>query len=71
MPLLRHTYNYPTRIEYGPGAIADLPKIIKGKGLKRGLLVTDQGIEKIGLAEKLRSYFSEQNINIFSYNNRV
>ncbi|MCB9260010.1 MAG: iron-containing alcohol dehydrogenase [Ignavibacteriales bacterium] len=71
MPLLRHTYNYPTRIEYGPGAIADLPKIIKGKGLKRGLLVTDQGIEKIGLAEKLRSYFSEQNINIFSYSDVV
>ena len=71
MPLLRHSYNYPTRIEYGPGAISDLPKIIKGKGLKIGLLVTDQGIEKIGLAEKLRSYFTEQNIKIFSYSDVV
>ncbi|MBK7106960.1 MAG: iron-containing alcohol dehydrogenase [Ignavibacteriae bacterium] len=71
MPLLRHTYNFPTRIEYGPGAIADLPKIIKGKGLTKGLLVTDQGIESIGLAEKLRSYFSEQGINIFSYSDVV
>ncbi|MBK8946181.1 MAG: iron-containing alcohol dehydrogenase [Ignavibacteriae bacterium] len=71
MPLLRHTYNYPTRIEYGPGAIADLPKIIKSKGLMKGLLVTDQGIEKIGLAEKLRSYFSAQSIDIFSYSDVV
>ena len=71
MPLLRHTYNYPTRIEYGPGATADLPKIIKGKGLKKGLLVTDQGIEKIGLAEKLRSYFTAQDIEIFSYSDVV
>ncbi len=71
MPLLRHSYSFPTRMEYGPGAIADLPKIIKEAGYSRGLLVTDQGIESIGLADKLRNYFSDQGIKISSYSNVV
>ena len=71
MPLSRHTYSFPTRIEYGPGALADLPKIIKEKGLSTGLLVTDQGIEKVGLAEKLRKHFSDEGITIHSYSDVV
>ena len=71
MPLLRHTYNFPTRMEYGPGALKDLPKIIKLAGYSKGLLVTDQGIESIGLADKLRSFFSESEIEIVSYSDVV
>jgi len=71
MPLLRHSYSFPTRMEYGPGAMADLPKIIKEAGYTKGLLVTDQGIEKVGLAEKLRTYFTNVGIEIFSYSDVV
>lgn len=71
MPLLRHSYSFPTRMEYGPGAMADLPKIIKDAGFNKGLLVTDKGIEKVGLAEKLRKYFNDAGIEIFSYSNVV
>ena len=71
MPLLRHSYSFPTRMEYGPGAIADLPKIIKEEGYSKGLLVTDQGIEKVGLADKLRKYFSDEGISMFSYSDVV
>ncbi len=71
MPLLRHSYSFPTRMEYGPGAIADLPKIIKEAGYSKGLLVTDRGIESIGLADKLRKYFSEAGIEISSYSDVV
>ena len=71
MPLLRHSYSFPTRMEYGPGAIADLPKIIKEAGYSKGLLVTDQGIESIGLADKLRNYFSDAGIEISSYSDVV
>ena len=71
MPLLRHSYSFPTRMEYGPGAIADLPKIIKEAGYSKGLLVTDQGIESIGLADKLRKYFSDAGIEISSYSDVV
>jgi len=71
MPLSRHTYNFPTRIEYGPGALADLAKIIRKEGYSKGLLVTDQGIEKAGLADRLRKYFDEQDITISSYSDVV
>ena len=68
MPLQRHTYTYPTRIEYGPGAMKDLTSIIKEEGLKKGLIVTDKGIEGIGLADELKGYFADNGIEtvIFS-----
>ena len=46
MPEKKHTYSFPTRIEYGPGAMRDVTHIIKESGLIKGLLVTDDGIEK-------------------------
>ncbi len=68
MPLKRHTYTYPTRIEYGPGAMKDFTSIVKESGLKKGLIVTDKGIEGIGLADELKGYFAEVGIEtvIFS-----
>jgi len=68
MPLQRHTYTYPTRIEYGPGAMKDFTSLVKESGLKKGLIVTDKGIEGIGLADELKGYFAEVGIEtvIFS-----
>ncbi len=64
----RHTYTYPTRIEYGPGAMKDFTSIVKSSGLKKGLIVTDAGIEKVGTAGKLKEYLGKQGIEtkIFS-----
>ncbi len=64
----RHSYSYPTRIEYGPGAMKDLTLIVKVSGLKKGLIVTDEGIVKVGLADQLKGYFNEAGIEtvIFS-----
>ena len=68
MALQRHTYTYPTRIEYGPGAMKDFTSVVKESGLKKGLIVTDKGIEGIGLADELKGYFTEVGIEtvIFS-----
>ena len=67
MPDKRHTYTYPTRIEYGPGAMKDFTAIVKDSGYKKGLLVTDEGIVKVGTAGKLRDYFKEQGIEIVTF----
>ena len=67
MPESRHTYSFPTRIEYGPGAVKDLVNIIKESGYKSGLLVTDQGIEKVGTPDLLRGYFQEAGIKITTF----
>lgn len=68
MPDKRHSYSYPTQIEYGPGAMKDFTSIVKSKGLKKGLIVTDKGIEKVGTAKQLKDYFNEVDIDtvIFS-----
>ena len=39
-----HQYNFPTRIQYGPGAIRLLPDALKEAGKKRPLVVTDRGL---------------------------
>lgn len=69
MPDKRHTYSYPTRIEYGPGAMKDFTVIVKETGLKKGLIVTDTGIEKVGTAGELKKYFSEVGIETVIFSN--
>lgn len=68
MPKSKHTYSFPTRIEYGPGAAKDLGSIIiTESGLKRGLIVTDEGLEKVGTPNILRKHFKSAGIEIATY----
>jgi hypothetical protein len=39
-----HQYNFPTRIQYGPGAVKLVPDALKVAGRKRPLVVTDKGL---------------------------
>ena len=39
-----HQFNYPTRIQYGPGAVKLLPDALKVVGIRRPLIVTDKGL---------------------------
>ena len=51
---MKATFNYPTRILFGQGVIADLPAELLQIGGKRPLLVTDPGLVRAGLAERVR-----------------
>jgi alcohol dehydrogenase class IV len=42
--LLRGNWNYPTTVWAGPGRIAELPTACARAGIKRALLVTDEGL---------------------------
>ncbi len=68
MANMRHSYSFPTRIEYGPGAMKDFTTIVKESGAKKGLIVTDKGIEKVGTAKQLQDYFTKVGVEtvIFS-----
>ncbi|MEA2780477.1 MAG: 4-hydroxybutyrate dehydrogenase [Rhodospirillaceae bacterium] len=44
---------YLTHIEFGSGALSRLPEAIAALGIKRPLLVTDQGLWTSGLAERI------------------
>ncbi|MEN8187729.1 MAG: iron-containing alcohol dehydrogenase [Bacteroidota bacterium] len=65
----RHTFTYPTRIEYGPNAMKDFTKIVQEKGLKKGLIVTDKGIEKVGTANQLKDFFTDVSVESVIFNN--
>lgn len=52
-------YRTPELVSEGPGSIKKLPKIILGKGVKNVLLVTDQGLVKIGLPKSLMDAMDE------------
>jgi len=67
MPDKRHSYSFPTRIEYGPGAAQDVTRIIKEMGLKKGLLVTDKGIEQVGTPQTLRRQFTAAGVDIVTF----
>ena len=47
-----YKYTVPTRIDFGPGAIGELGKVLPGLGLKRPLVVCDQGIRDCGLFDQ-------------------
>jgi alcohol dehydrogenase class IV len=42
---LRGNWNYPTRIWAGPGRISELPQACAEAGIRRPLIVTDQGLK--------------------------
>ena len=49
------TFSYPNRIIFGPGAISRLPELLTELSAKRVLLVTDEGLVKAGLVERVQS----------------
>ena len=42
-----YQYNFPTRIQYGRGAIGLLPAALKEAGVARPLIVTDRGLASL------------------------
>jgi alcohol dehydrogenase class IV len=49
------TISYLTRIEFDHGALATLPDLLRGLGVKAPLLVTDRGVIGAGLLDRIRS----------------
>ena len=43
----------PTVMHHGPGAVAALPQIVQELGLRRPMIVTDPGIARAGLLERI------------------
>ena len=60
-------YQSPTRMVHAIGALAALGDEAKALGLKRPLVVTDQGLVKAGLLEEARKPLKEQGIDAVIY----
>ena len=42
-----NTYNFPTKIRFGPGARHELPAELSSLGIQRPLVVTDRDVAKL------------------------
>lgn len=63
MPVDRITeMSYPTKVVFGPGALGRLPAQVERLKMKKPLVVTDEGIVKAGLAQKLYDVLKGANI---------
>ncbi len=50
--MLRGNWNYPTTIWAGPGRIAELGEACSRAGIKRPLIVTDEGLVRTPMIER-------------------
>jgi alcohol dehydrogenase class IV len=57
-------YNYPTTILYGPGAIRELARRLAGNAERRYVFVTDPGVVKAGLAERVGQVLGEAGLEV-------
>lgn len=48
-----HRFAFPTQIDFGPGAIARLPEVLRGAGRARPLVVTDRGLAKLPVLDRV------------------
>ena len=47
------TISYLTKVQFGAGALADLPEVIQRVGMQRPLVVTDNGLLELGFVQRL------------------
>jgi alcohol dehydrogenase class IV len=56
---LTTTWNYPTTVLFGAGAIRKLPRAAAGAGIERPLVVTDAGLARLPVAETVLGLLRE------------
>jgi 4-hydroxybutyrate dehydrogenase len=60
-------WSFPTRIVFGAGVSSRAGEEASGLGIKRLLLVTDPGVEKVGLANGIRASLEKAGIAVHTY----
>jgi alcohol dehydrogenase class IV len=56
------TWNYPTRIVFGTGAVSDIGSEAKALGVTRALIVSDAGVSRAGLLAPIEKALKEKGI---------
>jgi len=64
--LTLHTFNFPTRIHFGPGARLRIRDDLQAQGLKRPLVVTDRGLAALPLFTEFLASLSPLEATSFS-----
>jgi alcohol dehydrogenase class IV len=59
-----YQYNFPTRIQFGPGAIHQLSAALREAGKSRPLIVTDRGLAPLPQVTSTRDKLAEDNLAV-------
>lgn len=59
---LRANWNYPTAIRFGAGRIVELPQLCAEVGMRNPLVVTDAGLAKLPLMERIQQILSDNQL---------
>ncbi len=62
-----YQYNFPTRIQFGPGAIRLLPDALKEAGKQRPLIVTDKGLAALPVITDTRTLVAAAGLDVAVY----
>ncbi|HJB19102.1 MAG TPA: iron-containing alcohol dehydrogenase [Candidatus Bariatricus faecipullorum] len=60
-------FSVPQDITFGEGSLAKLPEILKKQGAAKALLVSDRGLEKLGVVEKVKRIAEEAGITVAEF----
>lgn len=60
-------FNIPQNIEFGVGSLNKLPEIIKNSGSESVFLISDRGLERIGVVGKVEKIIKDAGINCTSF----
>ena len=58
-------YNCRTRILSGPDSLAELPALLRAAGVVKPLILTDEGLVSVGLADRLKETLSGFDLRLF------
>jgi alcohol dehydrogenase class IV len=58
-----YSFTVKTKIIFGIGAASQVGIIASELGAKKAIIITDSGVKKVGLVEKIQSYLNEQGIS--------
>lgn len=62
-----YSFKIPQNIEFGMGSLKKLPAILKESKSEHVLLVSDRGLESIGVVKKIQDIIEAGNIKVTSY----
>jgi 4-hydroxybutyrate dehydrogenase len=61
-------YNFPGSIRFGWGEAKNIGRLTKGLGFKRALIVTDEGVERVGLLDGVKSSLEGEGVSFMVFN---
>ena len=65
MDYLSHqNWSFPTSIRYGPGRVKELFEICSQNGIKRPLIITDNGSKDLGFIKNIYDNLQNKNLDI-------